>query len=365
MSNRITQKDIAEALNLSPITVSRVFNDRGYLSEEVRRRVLEYAREVGYEPNRGARALVRGSVYRLSIITTDTPVGFWSGVARGIELGGRQVKPLGVDVEHSIVPIEDEGGFVDAVHAAIDAECDAVAVAKTGRFSRRHAMDLLGDAGIPVLMFNVDMDHPARVGFVGPDYQRAGRLAAELIDKCLPDGGAVLVIQNAGSDDAVDVRFSDLRAGGFFQTLASSRNRYQISEVRATAEEPENTTVKQILTFLDSHPGERVGIYVPTVVTFVEGACRAAQEAGRDDAVIIGHDLEDSLLKHIRSGRITAEVTQHPMLQGYLAVRALEHIAENGSLSGTGTVIVPSQMVFANNIEDRSSLDLIHELSVY
>ncbi|MGV3613772.1 MAG: LacI family DNA-binding transcriptional regulator [Fimbriimonas sp.] len=58
----VTLRDIAKRLNLSHATVSFVLNDRRDVAipEITRQRVLQAAKEMGYRPNRAARALVMG-----------------------------------------------------------------------------------------------------------------------------------------------------------------------------------------------------------------------------------------------------------------------------------------------------------------
>jgi LacI family transcriptional regulator len=65
----VTLRDIARKLNLSHATVSFVLNDRRDVSipETTRKRVMEAAQELGYRPNRAARALVSGRSQTLAI----------------------------------------------------------------------------------------------------------------------------------------------------------------------------------------------------------------------------------------------------------------------------------------------------------
>lgn len=59
---RVTIQNIASQANVSSATVSRVLNKRddAFISEATRERVLAVAQEMGYRPNRAARALVTG-----------------------------------------------------------------------------------------------------------------------------------------------------------------------------------------------------------------------------------------------------------------------------------------------------------------
>ncbi|MGQ9623143.1 MAG: LacI family DNA-binding transcriptional regulator [Candidatus Caldatribacteriaceae bacterium] len=56
----VTIKDVARLAGVSPATVSLVLSNKGQVSEETRRRVLEAAQKLGYHPNVLARNLARG-----------------------------------------------------------------------------------------------------------------------------------------------------------------------------------------------------------------------------------------------------------------------------------------------------------------
>ena len=45
---KITMQDIADALDISRVTVSKVFNNQSGVSDSLRELVLEKARELGY-----------------------------------------------------------------------------------------------------------------------------------------------------------------------------------------------------------------------------------------------------------------------------------------------------------------------------
>lgn len=59
MSN-VTLRDIAQALNVSVSKVSKALSDSYEISEETKRRVLDYAEKHNYTPNRFAKCLKTG-----------------------------------------------------------------------------------------------------------------------------------------------------------------------------------------------------------------------------------------------------------------------------------------------------------------
>ena len=56
---QVTLSDIAAALGVATMTVSRVVNRTGYVSEETREKVLQAVKEMNYRPNGLARNLKR------------------------------------------------------------------------------------------------------------------------------------------------------------------------------------------------------------------------------------------------------------------------------------------------------------------
>jgi DNA-binding LacI/PurR family transcriptional regulator len=78
---------------VSQKTVSRVFNDEPYVGEEVRRRVLEAARQLGYRPNLAARALHSGRTRRIGVASLGSAFFGPSTLLVGLEVrpvGGRR-----------------------------------------------------------------------------------------------------------------------------------------------------------------------------------------------------------------------------------------------------------------------------------
>ncbi len=78
-------RDVAKLARVAPITVSRVINNSGYITEETRQRVQEAIEALGYVPNSLARSLRSRKTRMLALILTDITNPFWTTVARGVE----------------------------------------------------------------------------------------------------------------------------------------------------------------------------------------------------------------------------------------------------------------------------------------
>jgi LacI family transcriptional regulator len=80
-----TIHDVAKKAGVAPITVSRVINDSGYVSEAMRERVDAAIEELGYVPNVLARSLKSKRTNTIALIFTDITNPFFNILARGVE----------------------------------------------------------------------------------------------------------------------------------------------------------------------------------------------------------------------------------------------------------------------------------------
>lgn len=79
-------KDVARVAGISVTTVSRVINNRGYISEKTRKKVEDAMRELDYQPNQIAIALSKKQSYIIGVIVPDSSHPFFSELLKYIEL---------------------------------------------------------------------------------------------------------------------------------------------------------------------------------------------------------------------------------------------------------------------------------------
>ncbi|MED1467079.1 LacI family DNA-binding transcriptional regulator [Bacillus salipaludis] len=91
----ITIKEIAERANVSRTTVSRVLNNSGYVSEEVKKRVLKVIEETGYVPSENAKSLRTKKTKVIGVIlpkiSTETSSRLVNGIDEVLAKGGYQI----------------------------------------------------------------------------------------------------------------------------------------------------------------------------------------------------------------------------------------------------------------------------------
>lgn len=80
----IRLKDIARDLGVSVVTVSKVLRNHEDIGEATRRRVLKRIKELNYQPNLAARALVTGRSHLIGLIVPDLVHPFFAELAKGV-----------------------------------------------------------------------------------------------------------------------------------------------------------------------------------------------------------------------------------------------------------------------------------------
>src|SRR4051794_2218545 len=87
----VTIYDIAKKANVSAMTVSRVINNSGRISDKTRVKVKKIMEELGYVPNSTARSLVKQETKMISLLITDITNPFYTTLARGAEDAAMQL----------------------------------------------------------------------------------------------------------------------------------------------------------------------------------------------------------------------------------------------------------------------------------
>jgi len=81
---KTTLKDIANALNISSITVSRVVNNPDKVSQKLRLKVEAAIEELGYVPNRAAKSLATNKSNTIAVVIPSLSNNVFNDVIKGI-----------------------------------------------------------------------------------------------------------------------------------------------------------------------------------------------------------------------------------------------------------------------------------------
>lgn len=149
----VTIYDVAKKANCSAMTVSRVINNTGRISDKTRQRVKAIMDEMNYVPNAMARSLVLQETKLLSLLISDITNPFYTTLARGAEDAANR---LGYRLmfSNSDEDVSKEKEYVDTV---LSARVDGVIIAPAGDSSLTH-LEMLRRHNIPYVL--VDREVP-------------------------------------------------------------------------------------------------------------------------------------------------------------------------------------------------------------
>ncbi len=81
---RVRLKDIAEDLNLSKMTISKVLRGQTDISDATRARVLQRVKELNYIPNISASSLRTGQTRTMGLILPAMGIPYLAQIAAGV-----------------------------------------------------------------------------------------------------------------------------------------------------------------------------------------------------------------------------------------------------------------------------------------
>jgi DNA-binding LacI/PurR family transcriptional regulator len=88
----VTIHEVAKRADVSVSTVSRAFTMPDMVNAATRRKVLQVAEELGYQPNRAARGLVTGKTGNIGVVVPDVANPFFSAMLKGCTARAREVR---------------------------------------------------------------------------------------------------------------------------------------------------------------------------------------------------------------------------------------------------------------------------------
>ncbi|MEU1192006.1 LacI family DNA-binding transcriptional regulator [Streptomyces sp. NPDC005859] len=139
--------DVAQLAGVSQKTVSRVMNGEQYVSDGVRRRVLEAAEELGYRLNHAARALASGRTRSIGVVTLGTALYGPASLLMGVE---RAVRDTGYALRVVNTMEGDASGVAGAVDSLLDQGVDGIVISEP--IDEENGADLSVRVDVPVLI---------------------------------------------------------------------------------------------------------------------------------------------------------------------------------------------------------------------
>lgn len=283
--NAGTLKDVANRLNLSVSTVSRVVNGKGYVKEETRQRVLACLEACNYVPNEVARSLQARETMTIGVVVPDLCETYFGRIIKEID---RVVAEAGymLMVTDTGESRQQERRFLDSLYQKrVDALVLSSVDVDAPNVSRYYT------TGTPVIFLdNLPHIQGEDVHYVMVDNHQASGLAVQtLIDR----GHRQIALIVGSQDEPTGYE----RREGYCRAM--EKNGLTVNEeliaVGNFKKDGGYRCMQKLLSKREEHPF--TAVYVTSEMMTI-GALQAIREAGLavgEDIAVIGFDVHDDL----------------------------------------------------------------------
>ena len=331
MNKRPTIQTIAELAGVSRGTVDRVLNNRSYVRADVRARVLNAIQETGYLSPKEAHRQAAEAKLPLKPVRLGVLLPNWSGPFHEDEV---RVCTCETDIPRETIELLDELVNWGAQGIALCALNDISIEARIGE---------LAEQGIPCITFNSDLPNSRRLCFVGQNYTQSGRIAAELLSKCVPKNARVLAmagnLEYDGHRTRLDGFCEHLKKKGFSSSqieIEETYNDYRLTYNRVTAALQSDNPL--------------AAIYMAN--RSVTGCVDALKAAGMDQQVrVIAHDMSPRRKQMLLDGSLDLTITQDLFRQGSQPLRLLADLLQKNIQPENSNEGSKISIICAQNIE--------------
>lgn len=336
----VTIYDIAKKANVSAMTVSRVINNTGNISEKTRNKVKQVMEELNYVPNRMARSLVTQQTKILYLLITDITNPFYTTVSRGAEdaaLKAGYCLLFGNSDEN----IEKENGYINTI---LTTRVDGVLIAPAGDLSLPH-LQKLEQHDIPFVL--LDREVPGiECDIVLGDSRDSGR---RLVEYLVSQGHRDIAMINGSSS----ISSARLRKQGYIDGLKiydlPVRERY----IHETGFKPAGDG-SDIEAWLDQLQPFPTAIIAGNNALAVE-TMRLLQAKGLhipDDVSLV---CFDELGPYSEVDPFLTVISQQAYQFGYMGMQMLiERIQDSTKDKPRQKIVLPSDLIIRRSVKDLS-----------
>lgn len=322
-----TIKDVAHVAGVSVATVSRVLNNRGYLSDEVRQKVGRAMKELSYQPNDLARSLHCQKSNTLGLIVPSVSHPFFGEVARRFEhyayAGGYKLMLC-----NSLSNRDKEREYIEMLKRS---QVDGILMGS-------HLLDIADYQDLSLPIVSLDRQLGENIPYVCCDNDRGGELAT----RHLVERGCKKLLHISGS---LEVQMlSNQRTDAFLRVCRETGVGYVAAELpdSSVADFHEETFLRALL---EAHP-DVDGVFATSDITAATVIALCARMGRRvpEDVKVVGFD-----------GNFISTLT-HPKLTTLVQpVDAICQYAFESLSRMIDRVPVPSRMVLPVTLEVRGS----------
>lgn len=175
----VTIYDVAEALNISPSTVSRGLKDNPHVHKETKRKIRAMAKEMGYQQNKFASSLRKRRTETLGVVVPKLNSYFMATVISGVE---KITNKHGYGL---IISQSQESGKqeMSCISTLFDSRVDGILISLAFDTKNLDHFNKLFEKDIPVVFFDRVADCHGCISVIIDNYKAGYEATSHLIDQ--------------------------------------------------------------------------------------------------------------------------------------------------------------------------------------
>jgi Transcriptional regulators len=313
-------KDIASLSGVSIGTVDRVLHDRGEVAEKTRDKVLKIARELNYTPNLMAQVLKSKKPYNLvSLLPGPTEENtFWVKHPLGMMKAMAELDPFPVNLTQINFDLLSEIDFVKNTKLVLKLQPDGVILAPIFQTESIAFCSSLVKQKIPFVFVDGYIQETDFLAYTGENVFQSGKVAGQLTEMITSHGKDLLIINI--TRNLQNVHHLNNRTKGFLSFFSNNGNKFG-EKINLNISDPGRENVKRELDkVFEKHPN------IGSIFVSGSKSYKIADYIKDQDirsVNIIGYDLLDRNIGHLKSGTIKFLIGQRPEEQTYKGVKKL------------------------------------------
>jgi LacI family transcriptional regulator len=322
--SRVKISDIAQRAGVSTGTVDRVLHNRGEVSKKTRDKVLGILEELNYQPDILASTLAMKKAYKFAVLFPEagTENLFWKAPLAGLNAALLEIEHFGVTINKFFFKYNDQSSFSQQLEKILTEPFDGVILTPVFFESTSSAIEKLAETNTPAVFINSNIESLSSLSFVGQDARQSGLVAGRLMDYSLNAEGCITIInfinERGGNSHILD-REEGFRnyfdAGNF----AKPRHLNTININTQDQDEVYRILLENIGT--ENPLCKTMGVFVTNSRVF--RVANFKREYGLNNLILIGYDLLESNIDHLKKNNIDFLISQNPWEQGYKSLMAL------------------------------------------
>lgn len=318
-SGSVTIKDISARLNVSATTVHRAISGKEGVGEALRKRILETAKEMGYEVNYAASSIKRAAK-RVAAVLPDKGL-YFDNIWKGFRAMAKEVKGLNIEIEE--FACRDERHQYELLKQIADAGSGRYAGIVTFSYTRSpkvlFQLQRLVAQKMVTIVIDDELKEPEGLYCIPPNERVLGQVAGELIAMITPESGTVLV-----SEGRPDSKIHRNKIQSFADYLQEKKGSLQVEIVSGYSRnhEQDGAIVHTWQETLKRYP-DAAACYA---LTSHDNALmvKAVKEMGLTGQIpMIGTDLNETTAQLLRNGELKAVINQGAYRKGYVSLSIL------------------------------------------